>query len=73
MLDNLKYKIIDNEDGIFVGQFVAFPEVISQGESVAELENNLLDALKETLSLAIEEMTPAKNKKPFHPVLELAK
>ena len=33
-------------DGWFVGQIEEFPEVISQGKTIEELKDNLIDALK---------------------------
>ena len=34
-----------SNDGWFVGQLEEFPEVLSQGRTVPELKDNLLDAL----------------------------
>ena len=34
-----------SEDGLYVGQLEEFPEVISQGKTIQELKQNLLDAL----------------------------
>ena len=34
-----------SDDGWFVGQLEEFPEVLSQGLTVPELKDNLLDAL----------------------------
>ena len=38
--------IEESSDGWFVGQIEEFPEVISQGKSIDELKENLMDALK---------------------------
>jgi hypothetical protein len=38
------------DDGWFVGRFVEYPQVVTQGETLAELEENLLDVF-ELLSL----------------------
>jgi len=38
--------IEESSDGWFVGQIEEFPEVISQGKSIDELKENLVDALK---------------------------
>jgi len=38
--------IEESLDGWFVGQIEEFPEVISQGKSIDELKENLMDALK---------------------------
>lgn len=35
----------DDKSGWFVGQIEEFPEVISQGETIDILKNNLVDAL----------------------------
>lgn len=34
-----------SSDGWYVGQIEEFPEVISQGKTIEELRNNLMDAL----------------------------
>jgi len=38
--------IEESLDGWFVGQIEEFPEVISQGKTIDELKDNLMDALK---------------------------
>ena len=38
--------IEESSDGWFVGQIEEFPEVISQGKTIEELKDNLMDALK---------------------------
>ena len=40
----IKYKISDSTKA-FVGYFVKFPNVVSEGETMEELESNLIDAL----------------------------
>ncbi len=35
-----------SDDGFYVGQVQEFPEAISQGKTIEELKNNLLDALQ---------------------------
>ena len=35
-----------SEDGWYVGQLEELPEVISQGKTIEELQNNLQDALE---------------------------
>ena len=35
-----------SDDGYYVGQIQEIPEVISQGKTIAELNQNLLDALQ---------------------------
>jgi predicted RNase H-like HicB family nuclease len=37
--------IVESNDGWFVGQIQEMPEVISQGQTIEELQNNLFDAL----------------------------
>lgn len=69
LLDKLLYQILDHEDGIYTGQLVKYPQVISEGKSIDELEANLLDALKETLRLAVHEMDDPRVEKPFTPEL----
>ena len=39
-----------SEDGWYVGQLEELPEVISQGETIEELEKNLQDALELIIS-----------------------
>ena len=36
----------DEESGWYVGQIEEFPSAISQGQTIAELKDNLIDALK---------------------------
>jgi len=54
----IKYKPVDftaviekSNDGWYVGQISEVPEVISQGKTIDELKENLLDALNLILSL----------------------
>ena len=44
-----------SRDGWYVGQIQEFPAAISQGKTIPELKNNLLDALKELME-AIEKL-----------------
>ncbi len=37
---------IVQEDAYFIGQVVGFPEIVSQGTSLKELDENILDAAK---------------------------
>ena len=39
-----------SEDGWYVGQLEAFPEVLSQGKTIEELKKNLEDALDIVIS-----------------------
>ncbi len=41
-------------DGWFVGQIEEFPEVISQGKTIDELKDNLMDALKFAIEMRRE-------------------
>jgi predicted RNase H-like HicB family nuclease len=43
--------IVESNDGWYVGQLQEMPEVISQGKTIEELQENLMDALH----LVIEE------------------
>jgi predicted RNase H-like HicB family nuclease len=47
-MKNAQLSIIIQKDknGMFIGQIEEFPEVISQGNTIEELKENLLDALK---------------------------
>ena len=50
-----KVKIIkDKASGSLTGQLVEFPEVISEGTSIAELKSNLIDALRLVLDVKAE-------------------
>jgi predicted RNase H-like HicB family nuclease len=42
----LEYTYFEAEDGFFVGWFDAFPEDVTQGESLEELEEMLADMYK---------------------------
>ena len=43
------------ENGWYVGQLLEYPDVISQGKSIKELQVNLLDALKLIMEVNREE------------------
>lgn len=43
---NLTLAIEKSNDSWYVGQIEELPEVISQGKTIAELKENILDALK---------------------------
>ncbi len=47
-MNKIQYTAIieKSEDGWYVGQIREIPEAISQGKSIEELEQNLLDALE---------------------------
>lgn len=47
-MNKIQYTAIieKSEDGWYVGQIQEIPEAISQGKSIEELEQNLLDALE---------------------------
>jgi predicted RNase H-like HicB family nuclease len=42
-----------SSDGWYVGQLEEFPEVISQGKTIDELEQNLRDALSLTIEVQL--------------------
>jgi predicted RNase H-like HicB family nuclease len=46
----------DNESGMYVGQIEEFPAAISQGKTINELKNNLIDALKLLLLVQKEQL-----------------
>jgi len=45
-----------DKDGVFVGQIEEVPAAISQGETIEELKENLLDALELIFSVNREEV-----------------
>jgi predicted RNase H-like HicB family nuclease len=45
------------ENGFYVGQIQEYPAVLSQGETIEELKENLTDALKLILGLQKEKLT----------------
>ena len=47
-MKKLEYTVIieKSDDGFYVGQIQEIPEVISQGKTIDELNQNLLDALQ---------------------------
>jgi predicted RNase H-like HicB family nuclease len=47
----------DKESGWLVGQLEEFPSVISQGENIDELKENLKDALKLVLEYQKDDLT----------------
>ena len=47
----------DEESGWYVGQIEEFPAAISQGKTINELEENLIDALKLLLDSQKEELS----------------
>ena len=48
---------IDPESGWYVGQIEEFPAAISQGNTIDELKNNLIDALKLLLKTQKNQLT----------------
>ena len=51
----IKVKIIkDKVTGVYTGQLVGLPEVISEGRSMGELKINIIDALRLVLELKAE-------------------
>jgi predicted RNase H-like HicB family nuclease len=46
----------DEESGWFVGQIVEFPAAISQGKTIEELKENLIDALKLLLETQTDQL-----------------
>ena len=47
--------ITKSEDGWYTGQIPEHPEVLTQGKTLKELEENLADALREVLEMKQEE------------------
>lgn len=60
---SLKVKIIkDKESGYYTGQLIAIPEVISEGKTIEELKENIIDALKLVLEVKSELKRPKKTR-----------
>lgn len=55
-MKNFKFTAIieKGDDGWYVGQIEEVPEAISQGKTIAELKENLIDALQMILDLKRE-------------------
>jgi len=53
----------DSEFGLYVGQIEEFPAAISQGKTINELKENLVDALKLLLSTQKESLKKEYSKK----------
>lgn len=46
--------IYQDEDGVFISECPSIPGCISQGETRAEAESNIRDAIKECLAVRVE-------------------
>lgn len=46
--------IYEDEDGVFIAECPAIPGCISQGETLAEAESNIRDAIRECLAVRRE-------------------
>jgi len=57
MKTNLIYR---EEDGGYVGHIQEYPDFESQGESLVELQDNLLDIYKDIQAGLVPNATPAK-------------
>ena len=55
MENNLTLIVNETKDGWFIGQVAEIPEAMSQGRSLEELKENIIDALKLALSIRKDE------------------
>jgi len=55
MNNNLTLIVNETKDGWFIGQVAEIPEAMSQGRSLEELKENIIDALKLALSIRKDE------------------
>ena len=51
------------ENGYYVGQLQEYPAALSQGKTIEELKNNLVDALKLLLQVQKEELEKQYSKR----------
>lgn len=51
-LDTIYYKELDK--GFFIGWYRVCPEIVAQGESLTELENNLNEEMDQYLSILLQ-------------------
>jgi predicted RNase H-like HicB family nuclease len=74
-MKNFKFTAIieKGENGWYVGQVEEVPEAISQGKTIAELKENLIDALRMILDLKRESVNQQfKGRKTIKRKIELA-
>ena len=50
--------IYQDEDGVYIAECPAIPGCVSQGETEAEAERNIQDAIKECLAVRAEKGMP---------------
>ncbi|MBS1829457.1 MAG: type II toxin-antitoxin system HicB family antitoxin [Acidobacteria bacterium] len=53
-----KVTIVQDEDGVYIAECPAIPGCVSQGRTKAEAEANIVDAIRECLSVRVARGMP---------------